>query len=128
MAAAERFDPATSEREFTVMLTEFGELSFLPLLLGRLAEEAPRARLRVQHLVVDEAADLLARGRLDLVVTSVRLPEERLARRPFMSVDYVVLAAGAHPRLAARGPATASSPRSASSASGARPGTWGRSG
>ncbi len=93
------FDPAAAEREFTVMLSEFGELSFLPLLLGRLAEAAPRARLMVRHLVVDDAPDLLTRGQVDLVVTSARLPEQLLVRRPFMVVDYVALAAADHPRL-----------------------------
>lgn len=95
----EAFDPATSERAFTLMLSEFGELSFLPLLLARLRREAPRVRLRVQHLVVDEAPDLLARGQVDLVVTSVGLPEEMLERRAFMVVDYVALGSEEHPRL-----------------------------
>ena len=93
------FNPAGTEREFTMMLSEFGELSFLPLLLGRFAELAPGARLRVRHLVVDEAPALLAQGRLDMVVTSTRLPEELLVRHPFMSVDYVALVAADHPRL-----------------------------
>lgn len=96
---AETFEPEESDREFTMMLSEFGELSFLPLLLGRFGELAPRARLSVRHLVVDSAPELLARGQLDLAVTSVRLPEELLVRRPFMGVDYVALAAADHPRL-----------------------------
>lgn len=96
----ERFDPQDSDREFTMMLSEFGELSFLPLMLGPFSEAAPRARLRVRHLVVDAAPDLLARGRLDLVITSARLPQELLVRRPFMTVDYVALAAAGHPGLA----------------------------
>ncbi|GAA2138041.1 LysR family transcriptional regulator [Nocardioides koreensis] len=93
------FDPEAAEREFTLMLSEFGELSFLPLLLGRLAVLAPRARLTVRHLVVDDAPELLTRGQVDLVVTSARLPEQLLTRRAFMVVDYVALAAADHPRL-----------------------------
>lgn len=96
---AASFEPAESTREFTLMLSEFGELSFLPLLLGRFAELAPRARLRVRHLVVERAPELLTRGQVDLVVTSTRLPEELLVRRPFMRVDYVALVAADHPRL-----------------------------
>jgi DNA-binding transcriptional LysR family regulator len=93
------FDPAVSEREFTMMLSELGELSFLPLLLGRFRALAPRARLSVRHLVVDTAPELLSRGRVDLVVTSARLPEDLLVRRPFMEVDYVAMVAADHPRL-----------------------------
>lgn len=96
------FDPSRSTREFTMLLSEFGELSFLPLLLGRLAELAPLARLRVRHLVVERAPELLARGQVDLVVTSARLPEDPLVRRPFMTVDYVALIAADHPRLHGR--------------------------
>lgn len=99
VAPDEDFDPAGSEREFTMMLSEFGELSFLPLLLGRLAEIAPRARLVVLPLVVDRAGELLTRGQLDLAITSVELPEELLVRRRFMSVDYVGLIGSDHPRL-----------------------------
>ena len=95
----ETFEPATTDREFTVMLSDFGELSFLPLLLRRLADVAPSARLRVRHLVVDAAVDLLVRGQVDLVVTSVPLASARLARQPLMDVDYAVLAARAHPRV-----------------------------
>lgn len=96
------FDPATAERDFTLMLSELGELSFLPLLLARMSCEAPGVRLRVQHLVVDDAPDLLRRGHVDLAVTSVRMPEQHLLRRPFMRVDYVVLGAVEHPRLRGR--------------------------
>ena len=41
------FDPATSTRDFTLMLSELGELTFLPLLLAQLGREAPGVRLRV---------------------------------------------------------------------------------
>ena len=93
------FEPATSTRDFTLMLSELGELTFLPLLLAQLGREAPGVRLRVEHLVVDDATDLLSRGRVDLVVTSTRLPEDPLVRRPFMTVDYVAMCADGHPRL-----------------------------
>jgi DNA-binding transcriptional LysR family regulator len=99
VGGAERFDPARSAREFTVMLSDFGELSFLPLILTQLDRRAPEARLRVRHLLVDSAADLLVSGQLDLVITSVPLEPARLLRRPFMEVDYAVLASRSHPRI-----------------------------
>ena len=104
---AQPFDPAASDREFTMLLSEFGELSFLPLLLGRLAALAPHVRLRVRNLEVDRAPEMLTRGQADLVVTSARLPEALLVRRPFMTVDYVALAAADHPRLHGDRPAAA---------------------
>lgn len=99
VGGAETFEPALTDLEFTVMLSDFGELSFLPLILTRLDQQAPGARLRVRHLVVDAAADLLVSGQLDLAITSVPLESARLVRRPFMEVDYAVLAARRHPRI-----------------------------
>lgn len=93
------FDPATSDQEFSAMLSDFGELSFLPLLLPEMARRAPGVRLRVQPLDVDEVTEDLVRGRLSLAVTSVDLDLERLERRPVMAVDHVLLRARDHPRL-----------------------------
>jgi len=99
VGSAETFDAGLTDREFTMMLSDFGELSFLPLVLAQLGERAPHSRLRVRHLVVDSAVDLLVSGQLDLVVTSVPLESERLTRRPFMDVDYAVVVARDHPRV-----------------------------
>jgi DNA-binding transcriptional LysR family regulator len=102
VSSAEVFDPAVTTREFRVMLSDFGELSFLPLLVPAFDEHAPRARLLVRPLVVDAAADLLVSGELDLVITSVVLESERLTRLPFMEVDYAALVSAHHPRIRSR--------------------------
>src|SRR6476660_706654 len=82
VSSAEKFDPATTGREFTVMMSDFGELSFLPLIIPVLGEHAPHARLRVRPLVIDAVVDLLVSGELDLVLTSVVLESERLGGWP----------------------------------------------
>ena len=100
VAGADAFDPATTDRAFTALLSEFGELSFLPLLLPEFARQAPQARLRIDELLVDEAAEQLVRGRADLALTGTQLDDDRLERRPFMSVGYAMIVAGDHPRIA----------------------------
>ncbi|WP_293785535.1 LysR family transcriptional regulator [uncultured Aeromicrobium sp.] len=95
----EEFDPATTEREFTALLSDFGELSFLPVLLPQFAQQAPRAWLRAQSLVVDEVVELLVRGRADLAVTSTPLRDDRVVGRPIMTVDYAAIASCDHPRI-----------------------------
>lgn len=100
--AAETFDPGSTRREFVVMLSDFGELSFLPLIVPLLAAHAPNARLRVRPLVVDAAADLLVSGEVDLVITSGGVDPDRLRRRAFMTMDYAALVAAGHPRLRGR--------------------------
>lgn len=98
-AGADAFDPATTDRVFTALLSEFGELSFLPLLLPELAQHAPQARLRVESLHVEDVVEQLVRGRVDLALTGMRLDDERLTRRPFMSMGYAMIVAADHPRI-----------------------------
>lgn len=99
VSAAEIFEPAQTAREFTIMLSNLGELSFLPVMMQALAEQAPHARLRVRPLVVDDAPGVLSSGEVDIVVTSAVLDSERLRRRPFLEVDYAALVSTRHPRI-----------------------------
>jgi len=99
VSAAEVFDPSTTGREFTLMLSDFGELSFLPLIVPLLQQRAPNAQLRIRPLVIDAAVDLLVSGEVDLVITSGGIESDRLTRRPFMSMDYAALVATEHPRI-----------------------------
>ncbi|TQK71041.1 LysR family transcriptional regulator [Nocardioides sp. SLBN-35] len=96
---ADTFDPATTDRVFTALLSEFGELSFLPLLLPELARHAPQARLRVESLSAEDVVEQLVRGRVDLALTGALIDDERLERRPFMSVGWAIIAAADHPRI-----------------------------
>src|SRR5262245_6533419 len=41
-----QFDPATTERTFTLLTPDIGEINFVPRLLARLATLAPHANLR----------------------------------------------------------------------------------
>ena len=43
--ASVEFDPATTERKFTVALSDIGEMTILPRLLDRLRRDAPRASI-----------------------------------------------------------------------------------
>jgi DNA-binding transcriptional LysR family regulator len=99
VSAAEVFEPSITGREFTVMLSDFGELSFLPLIVPLLQQHAPHARLRVRPLVLDAAGELLVSGEVDLVITSGGIESDRLTRQPFMTMDYAALVAAEHPRI-----------------------------
>ena len=47
LSTREQFDPAASERRFTLALSDVGEIYFLPVLMPALATEAPGVTLRV---------------------------------------------------------------------------------
>jgi DNA-binding transcriptional LysR family regulator/MFS family permease len=60
--AAPEFDPATSEREFTLMISDYATAVLGEHLVQRLAVDAPRVRLRMMHTdptLVDHPNDIL---------------------------------------------------------------------
>jgi DNA-binding transcriptional LysR family regulator len=95
-----RFDPATSERRFTLGSRDILETTVLPRLMRSLAVVAPQVDLASVHFSRREAeADLLS-GRLDAVVDVV-LPDSREIRhRVVMKDGLAVVARRGHPVVA----------------------------
>ena len=62
------FDPTTTERTFTVLTPDIGEINFLPRMLGRMAHEAPGANLKALSMPPHSAADALESGAAELAV------------------------------------------------------------
>jgi len=65
---ARGFDPAHDARHFTLLLSEMGELSYLPPLVAHLARHAPHVTLNVLPVPVGEHYDALAHGAADLAI------------------------------------------------------------
>ncbi|MDP3512958.1 MAG: LysR family transcriptional regulator [Sulfuritalea sp.] len=68
LAASQEFDPATSQRDFSIFLTDLGEAYFLPRLLERLNRIAPGVRLRTLPMPPESAEDALRNGEVDLAI------------------------------------------------------------
>jgi DNA-binding transcriptional LysR family regulator len=62
------FDPAQSERTFTILTPDIGEVAFLPGVLRRLRQEAPQVRLLAMARTRFVAAEALESGEADLAV------------------------------------------------------------
>src|SRR5262245_21435789 len=62
------FDPATSTRAFRFYMSDLGQIEFLPPLVERVQRAAPGVRLEAVALEVDDIADALAAGALDVAV------------------------------------------------------------
>ncbi len=88
----EAFDPASSERTFTLSLTDIGELVFLPPLLKRLKRDAPGIVLVSQSMPPAKLADAMAAGEVDLAVgyypdiTKANFYQQHLFAHSFASV------------------------------------------
>ncbi|WP_280437232.1 LysR family transcriptional regulator [Nocardia carnea] len=92
------FDPGRPT-QFTLGLSDLGEVTVLPLVLAELAAQAPQARLRVTAFDLETATDRLARGEMDAVVASPVLDSPRLRRTVLFSEGYAGMVAADHPRL-----------------------------
>ena len=92
-----RFDPATSERRFTISMRDALEATLLPPLMAAIAKEAPRidvTTVRGDRRQLE--AELLA-GTID-AVADILLPASAAIRHaPILSDPMVVLARPGHP-------------------------------
>lgn len=90
------FDPATSERRFTVVTGAYASAILAPPLASRLAEAAPQIELMIAELAVDILERLDAR-RVDFLVGSVLAAPERFARDTILTEQLVWVVRAAHP-------------------------------
>lgn len=62
------FDPARSERSFSILTPDIGEVAFLPGVLRRLRQEAPHLRIQALSRPREAAAQALESGEAELAV------------------------------------------------------------
>ena len=93
------FDPSAARTRFTIALSDLGESSLLPQLVGPLATEAPGVSLTVRPLDVATSAEQLVRGHLDAFVATPTLRAPELRRIPLFAEAYRLMVAADHPRL-----------------------------
>ena len=85
------FDPANSTRKFHIVMTDVGELLFLPTLLQMLSEVAPHIDVSVVEAGVPNYEDLLDTGRADLAIGRFQLPASYSSKHIHTSAFVVVL-------------------------------------
>jgi len=74
------FEPARSTRQFTIRMTDIGEIVFLPALLDAFAARAPNANLRTVSLSSGDTTAALADGAVER--RGVQSVEQRAAGEP----------------------------------------------
>jgi DNA-binding transcriptional LysR family regulator len=90
------FDPATSDRTFTLIMNDVGEITFLPFLLRKFSIAAPAINLRVLELGREDYEDSLDSGIADLAVGRIRLADTFRSLLLHTS-SYVVVLSCDHP-------------------------------
>lgn len=92
------FDPATSDRNFRICITDITQMVVLPVLLERLKKEAPSVSFNVLP-ITDETLRQLEMGDIDLLVGYVPNIGQGLFQQRLLMRDYVCIASNRHPRI-----------------------------
>jgi DNA-binding transcriptional LysR family regulator len=92
----EGFDPATSERAFTIGMTDIGEIYFLPGLMAALRDSAPGVRVSTVRNTAVNLKDEMEAGHVDLALGL--LPDLRAGffQRRLFTQRYVCLMRRGH--------------------------------
>jgi DNA-binding transcriptional LysR family regulator len=98
-ADARLFDPATSDRLFGLLVSDVGMVRFLPPLLARMADAAPRLRLRAVPLGSWQIESKLESGEADLALGAFPRAASHLRRQKLYADGYVSVVRSDHPRL-----------------------------
>lgn len=95
------FDPVTSQRAFTVAMTDIGEIYFLPALMAALSTRAPGVSISTVRNTAASLKDDMASGRVDLAVGLLPQLKAGFFQRRLFRQRYVCLLRREH-RLAKR--------------------------
>lgn len=91
------FDPPSATRGFRFYMSDLGQIEFLPPLIERVQRAAPGVRLEAVALEVDDLADALATGALDLAVGFLPGLGPPVRRRALFRDPYLCLMRADHP-------------------------------
>lgn len=96
------FDPLTCERTFQVLMSDIGELVYLPRLLRRLEKIAPHVNLRALQLPREAYADAFTSGEADLAIGFLPGLRTGFYQQRLFSDTYVCVMRKDHPRVKSR--------------------------
>jgi DNA-binding transcriptional LysR family regulator len=96
-----RFDPASSRRQFRLLSLDYFEMVLLPPLLQRIRRQAPDVMLEIAP-AGDGMADALHKAHADLAVDSFVPEDSRLHRKVLLEETLVVVARRGHPQIQGR--------------------------
>lgn len=91
------FDAETSNRCFTVAMTDVGETYFLPVLMDLLAQQAPSVTLRCVSVTTPDLRDTMSSGGVDLALGSLPQMPAGFYQQALFRQRYVLLMRQSHP-------------------------------
>ncbi len=97
LAVHQPFDPATTDRVFSVAFSEYAEVVLAPPLLGVVGKEAPNALLAISHADRTNALELLEAGEAELAVAVLPEPPALYTRVRLLPEVFMTLMRPGHP-------------------------------
>lgn len=91
------FEPQTSQRQFSIAMTDVGEIYFMPDLLHLLQQHAPQLRLNIVRANSIDLKAELESGRIDLALGAFDDVSEAWFQRALFKQHYVCLLRQQHP-------------------------------
>jgi LysR family nod box-dependent transcriptional activator len=93
------FDPATSTRKFTVMMSDFVSTVLMPDVLKHIADQAPHVQFELVWNDVEVPQEVIERGDVDMLI----MPQQFLAKdhptEPLFEDEYVCIVSADHPEI-----------------------------
>ncbi|MFY0476225.1 LysR family transcriptional regulator [Achromobacter marplatensis] len=97
----QRFDPATSTRRFRLSMSDIGEMVFLPVLMERVHALAPRLRVEVVEIALEQLPQALKDGEIDLAIGNLAGLGRHTRHADLFSERYACMGRRGHPVLSA---------------------------
>lgn len=94
-----RFDPASANHTFRLILIDYIDLLMMPTVMRRIRAEAPGVKVHVLQTNPHHFGELMAAGEVDLALTYFPSAPEYLKGRKLFSDRFLGLAARGHPVL-----------------------------
>ena len=91
------FNPSRCDRTFQILMSDIGELVYLPRLLNRLAQVAPNLDLRVIQLPREAYQDALASGEADLAIGFLPALKTGVYQQRLFTDNHICLVRADHP-------------------------------
>jgi len=92
------FDPATSQRQFRICMTDASHITLLPLLLAHVRAHAPGVRLEAAR-IDGGLTHALQAGEADLAIGYLPWLEAGFFQQTLYAQDWICLANARHPRI-----------------------------
>ncbi|CAN5525482.1 LysR family transcriptional regulator [soil metagenome] len=92
-----QFDPLIDERCFNLLLSDIGQLSYLPPLLDYLGEHAPNVRINVLHMSIGDYREALIDGAADLTIGHLPILQGGFHQIRLFEDPYVCMLRADHP-------------------------------